>query len=307
MPHRQGKADSFERLKIDRTITAAEATRHFGRVQEEVAGGPITLTHHGRARMVLLSQEDYETMGGGGAASAESRLDGAGVALEEMEEAFVALDDADRIVAVNRVAEFYIGQSRHELVGRHWADAMPPLASTRFPAILADVRALGRPQKFAWDSVVRERRRLQVNIFPIPDARGGVGILFADVGEIERQAERLALVEGMLEAIFAAMPEVAAVVFDAGGQVRAWRGAAASLFGWTEAEMEGRALDMLLVDPERDVGQVWAHLAEARRNGASRTACERRARSGETLSVDCATRFLPGEDLFVCIMRRIEA
>ena len=62
--------------------------------------------------------------------------------LDEMEEAFVALDEADRIAAVNRVAEFYVGQSRHELVGRHWADALPPLASTRFPAILADVRAL---------------------------------------------------------------------------------------------------------------------------------------------------------------------
>ena len=36
MPHRALKDSAFDRLKEDRTITAAEATRNFGRLQEEV-------------------------------------------------------------------------------------------------------------------------------------------------------------------------------------------------------------------------------------------------------------------------------
>jgi prevent-host-death family protein len=44
------------------TITAAELQKHFGRYREEAIKGPVTVTHHGRDSLVVLSAEEYRRL-----------------------------------------------------------------------------------------------------------------------------------------------------------------------------------------------------------------------------------------------------
>ena len=308
MPHRALKDSSFDRLREDRTITAAEATRNFGRLQEEVVSGPITLTHHGRARMILLSPEHYETLGGGGGGGANEapRLDGISFALDEMEEGFIALDQDDRFAAVNRVAEFYFGRTRDDLIGRDWVEALPVIGRSGMVEIIESVRAQGRPRRLSWDSVIRDGRRLELNIFPIPNARGWIGVVFSNISEVEQLGRDKAMAQAALDVLLAAQPGAALAVLDAAGQVVDWRGAAAELLGWSESEIVGEPIERTVPEDAVEQGRLWAHLAEARRKGAAAATAPRLTAAGAVVQVACATTWLAESDVFVCVMRRAE-
>jgi prevent-host-death family protein len=45
-----------------KSVTTAEFIRHFGRYHDEAQRGPITLTKHGRASLVVLSAEVFERL-----------------------------------------------------------------------------------------------------------------------------------------------------------------------------------------------------------------------------------------------------
>ena len=304
MPYRALRDASFNRLKEDRTVTAAEATRNFGRLQEEVVGGPITLTHHGRARMILLSPEQFAALGGDGGGAEPPRVDGISFALDEMEEGFIALDQDDRFAAVNRVAEFYFGRAREDLLGRSWPEALPEIGRSAMVEIIDGVRAQGRPRRLSWDSVIRDGRRLELNIFPIPNARGWVGVVFTNVGETELLARSAAVSQSVIDVLIGSMPGAGLVVLDAAGSVVDWRGAATELFGWTADEMRGQPMDRLAPASELEQGRLWAHFAEARRTGVARCTGPRLTRAGETITVGCRTTWLGDKDVFVCVMQR---
>lgn len=44
------------------TITAAELQKHFGRYREEAIKAPVTVTHHGRESLVIVSAEEYRRL-----------------------------------------------------------------------------------------------------------------------------------------------------------------------------------------------------------------------------------------------------
>ncbi|KKC33517.1 type II toxin-antitoxin system prevent-host-death family antitoxin [Devosia psychrophila] len=45
-----------------KTISSVEFVRHFGRYHDEAMRGPITLTKHGRASVVVVPVEEYERL-----------------------------------------------------------------------------------------------------------------------------------------------------------------------------------------------------------------------------------------------------
>jgi prevent-host-death family protein len=44
------------------TVTAAEFQRHFGRYQDEALTQRVTITRNGRARLVMISAEEYRRL-----------------------------------------------------------------------------------------------------------------------------------------------------------------------------------------------------------------------------------------------------
>jgi len=44
------------------TVTAAEFQKHFGRYQDEALTKPVRITRNGRARLVMISADEYERL-----------------------------------------------------------------------------------------------------------------------------------------------------------------------------------------------------------------------------------------------------
>lgn len=310
MPFSASKGGPLEHLTDGRTITAAEATRQFGRLQEEVASGPITLTHHGRARMVLLAPEEYARLSDAEAELRRARpeprredLSGLpAIALDEMMEGYCELDREDRFVRINRVAEFHFGVARNDLVGRHLREGLPELGDSGLLDMLRAARVEGRAQRRLWRSRLHDGRRVDLKMFPIPGGDGVVGVMFADIDEMFELKRRLGIAEARLRMMQRAAPEAAAVAFDAAGVTLEWPAAAETLLGWRADEIIGRPIEKVLVQQDRDEGRLWAHIVEARRNGRAARRAPRLHRDGRSVELSFDTIHLPEEDIFVSLV-----
>lgn len=68
-------------------ITSREFQRNFGRFQDEALKSPLSITRHGRDRLVILSVDEYERL---------KRRDRQALAVEELSEAEIeAIRDAE--------------------------------------------------------------------------------------------------------------------------------------------------------------------------------------------------------------------
>lgn len=104
-------------------VTAEAITRHFARWADQAMRAPVTMTRHGRPRIVLLSAETYagllEGQGepgiGQDQAGAEAAL---AMVLDHTSEGFFACDEALRFIAVNPVFETLMGQAAQNVIGK---------------------------------------------------------------------------------------------------------------------------------------------------------------------------------------------
>ncbi len=110
--------------------------------------------------------------------------------------------------------------------------------------------------------------------------------------ESTSREERLAarIVEGAADAILFA---------DREGKVRLWNPGAERIFGWTEEEVRGRSLD--LVVPEKQRARHWTGWDRVLETGTTRYSTETLAvpalrKDGSTLSVEFTIQVLRGPD-----------
>ena len=45
-----------------KTVTAADLQKQFGKYRDMALGEPVSITHHGRESLVMLSAEEYERL-----------------------------------------------------------------------------------------------------------------------------------------------------------------------------------------------------------------------------------------------------
>ncbi len=189
--------------------TAGEISRNFGYWQDQAISGPVTVTSHGRPRVVMLSVQEFERL-----SQAPSRPDSPDSGgddslaltslLEHMSEGFIALDADLRITAINPTVEAFIGQAASQLIGRN-IDAVEGegagVLNDRYRWVLRS----GEKITFEATSYIRPDRHISVQAFPW---RGGVGVMFANRTELSRlRSER----EGW-QALQAALDASAAVM-----------------------------------------------------------------------------------------------
>lgn len=253
----------------ERRITAVDASRTFGRVQEEAARGPIVITRHGRPRLAMLPYESYRTLVAGEAGAAGRAESGLRrkllLILDSIAEGYVSISRDWRYVTINRIAEFYLGRPREELVGRLVPEVFPQFRGSDAEAQLKRAMEQGEVVDFAWSSVVHPSRRVEVHAFPLPTPEGGVGVLFSNISERERLERRVRALEARLEAMSAETPEMATIAFDDDGIVTEWSGAATALLGWTAEDRVGASIEAILTPEDRAAGWLWSEMARARR------------------------------------------
>lgn len=168
----------------EQVATSAEVSRNFGKWQDFALRGPVHVSHHGRARVVLVSADDYSRMARE-APVAAPRDSSAELALRAvlsgMREGFVALDSQLRVRALNPVAEVFLGRTEAQMVG---ALFYPPESADRMAVVVERLRWVirsGETVKFEAQGHRNPDRRLMVQAFPLRD---GVGMLFSNISEL---------------------------------------------------------------------------------------------------------------------------
>ena len=282
-------------------LTAAEATRNFGRVRELAAQSPVIVTHHGRDKLTILSMEDYAKLCGqpqlqDDSAQRRKLL----LILDSISEGYISLDPEWRYVTINRVAELFLGQSREELIGRVWSDAFPSIKGTHAETQFCRAMHHGEEVSFEWASVVHKGRRIHARAFPLPVPTGGIGVLFSNLGEMKRLETQGRLQRASLRHLLGELPGWATFAYDGDGIVLQWPESAASVLGWAEHEIMGQSIERLFTPADLTAGRPWSEMSAARRDGRYEADASFQHRSGAAVTLrsilvappDCPGQFL---------------
>ena len=199
------------------SVASADFIRNIGHWQSEALRQPLSITHHGRERLVLASAQEFNA-GASADATASVSIEElrayADTVMENLGEGFLAFDTSLRVERSNATAEAFIGRSREMLHGAAAADFMPPPLGAALHQRLQRVMLTRKRERF---EAVVDDRHISVRVFPLAE---GAALLFANTTEEHLQRVRLA-VGGALRAATERHPQTAALALDIAGHVTA--------------------------------------------------------------------------------------
>jgi PAS domain S-box-containing protein len=233
-------------------VSSAEFIRNIGYWQSEALRQPISITRHGRERLVLAAPDAVhaESAAQSEAIVASLKADFASV-LENLDEGFLLVDAQLQIVSSNAAAEAFTGRTRDQLRGAQVFDAMPhPLGS-----ILADrlQRAIRSRKRESVEAGSFDGRAVAMNVFPMAK---GAAVLFSNVTEqqhLRRELEQSAA----LDAAVSRHPGAAAIRLDSRARVAAIDEQFCRWSGFSGADVLGhRFIDLISPPQRREAGEI---------------------------------------------------
>ncbi len=243
-------------------VSAAEIIRNFGYWQQQALSHPITVTHHGRARVTLISTEEYERL----IAAAGSEAGGPAspaleVVLEQMAEGFILLDRNMKITRINAVAEAWFGRDRSEMIGRDPTTAFGNIYDTLVGEGLRKALADGEIMNFEAPSALFPERRIRLRAFPYQD---GLGVLFVNISELERLRGQAAENKACCLAI-EQHPEISMVRLDGRGRVTSADATFETFSGFSAADLSNvRVFDIFAPAARRRIQSAFEEVMSSR-------------------------------------------
>jgi PAS domain S-box-containing protein len=219
----------------DRTVSAADISRNFGEWQSKALQSPVTITHHGRPRLMLLSIRAFnrDAADAGAADSASALATQHRSLLSQMREEFFALDENFLVTDINPAAELYFGMTRDALIGRDFRDTVPASRESFAWTMFQRVMTTGEPAEFKVKGSVRGRPRLNVRVFPYD---GGVGVMYT-TALVEEQASMLRTRGEALLKAMSCEPALSVAVLNARGGFELVDDAFCTLTGFSRAQL----------------------------------------------------------------------
>jgi PAS domain-containing protein len=133
-------------------VTAGDFVRQIGRWQTDALQHPISITHHGRERLVLCSAARFNEMAANAPDEQVVRLQAFSTALiNNMSDGWIAIDADLFITALNRAAASLLSGAPNDLIGKSLAECLPSLASRTLKDQIAEVRRSGRDESVSLD------------------------------------------------------------------------------------------------------------------------------------------------------------
>lgn len=167
----QGDAEKRE------TVTAAEVIRNFGYWQQKALLNPLVVTHHGRARVMLISTEHYGALTA--PALADARQGGHLEALlANSAEGFVLADANLDVLDANKLALDWLGVTLDQIEGRA-AHYLCKVENLLFATMMRRVLHSGEALSYEMVST-RAGKRLKVHSYPFGNC---VASVFTDITE----------------------------------------------------------------------------------------------------------------------------
>jgi len=171
--------------------------------------------------------------------------------------AIYMLDRAGHVTIWNEGAERLKGWSEAEILGKHAALFYPSdaRAAGKPEADLARARAEGRFEEEDWRLRKDGREFLAaVSMTALVDDAGelrGFAKIVSDITEKRASENTIRARESHLSSILSTVPD-AMVVIDEQGTILSFSAAAQALFGYTEEQVVGRDVSLLMPSPDRD-------------------------------------------------------
>jgi two-component system, LuxR family, sensor kinase FixL len=231
--------------------------------------------------------------------------------------AIYMLDTEGRVTIWNAGAQRIKGWSEAEVLGRHTAIFYPAeeVAKGKPARDLALAKELGRLEEESW----RLRRDgteflASVTITALWDSRGhhvGFGKVIHDVTDQRATESMIEARENQLRSILATVPD-AMVVIDDRGAITSFSVTAERLFGYSEAEVLGRDVGLLMPPPDRSTHDrhIARYLTDGERHiiGTTRRVFGQR-RDGTTFPLELAVGEAVGggQRMFTGFMRDLSA
>nr|WP_281250993.1 PAS domain S-box protein [Sphingomonas mucosissima] len=227
--------------------------------------------------------------------------------------AIYMLDPDGRVTLWNRSAERLKGWTAAEIVGQP-AELFYPAtarAAGKPQQDLETARRLGRMEEEDW-RIRKDGSEFLAHIAltALHDTSGklrGFGKVIRDVTEQRARERQLLASANQFRSILATVPD-AMIVIDDVGQILSFSAAAERLFGFTEAEVHGRNVSVLMPSPDREAhdSYIARYLATGERRiiGRGRTVVGAR-RDGSTFPMELSVgeAITEGERIFTGFIR----
>jgi len=236
-------------------VSSADFVRNIGYWQGEALRRPISITHHGRERLVLATPDRFEIESGGisaGAAEAMSaqRADSTAI-LSNCDDGYFAFDSKQQITDCNPMGEAFTGRAARDLQGMTALEVLPqPLASIVHDRVARVLRAR-KPERF--EASAFDGRRIEVCVFPLHE---GAAALFHNTTEIHALRRELERVRA-LDAAVNAHSRTAAIRLDGRARIEEVDDLFCRLSGFRREDVHGhRFLDLTAPMQRREVGEL---------------------------------------------------
>jgi two-component system CheB/CheR fusion protein len=211
--------------------------------------------------------------------------------LENLPDAFYAVDRDWRFTYVNRRAEEWWRRSREELLGKVYWDEFPQAVGSQPHE--AHLRA-ARTREVVRLEAVSPILGHWVDISIVPTADGGLSVHFRDISERKRTEAGLRESEDRFRAIVETATDYAIFTTDPEGRIVTWPPGAQGVFGWPAEEAIGASVDLTFTSEDRARGVPGRERDEARSRGQALDIRWHLRRDGSRVFIDGVTRPLTG-------------
>ncbi len=241
----------------------------------------------------------YHKMSGGHMADAEHLV----AIVESSNDAIIGKTLDGIVISWNRAAERLFGWSAAEIVGRSSDCLFPPDRIDEEDVLLDRLR---RREPVEHYETVRRRKDgsdvvISLTLSPILDRGGavvGASKIIRDITERNRMAAEARRREAQLRSILETVPD-AMIVIDQAGRILSFSRTAERQFGYTEAEILGRDVSILMPPPYRDAhdGFLARYLETGERRiiGIGRVVTAQR-KDGSTFPMELSVGEVAGDD-----------
>lgn len=234
------------------SVSSAEFIRNIGYWQNEALRQPISITHHGRERLVLAAPDAVHssTATSDEAKSIASLRSDVAIVLENLSDGYLSVDPQLCVRHSNAAAEAFVGLSRADLDGVSIMTALPqPLAS-----ILADrvQRVMRSRQAGRFEVGAPDGRHFVVTVFPVAI---GAAALLSNVTEVHALRRKLEEGEALQQAV-RVHANAAAIKLDARARIESVDASFMAWTGFAAPDVAGhRMLDLVAPGQRRDAAE----------------------------------------------------
>lgn len=247
------------------SVSSAEFIRNIGYWQNEALRQPISITHHGRERLILAAPDAFEASANtddGEKGLTQLRADVSAVK-ENLGDGYLSFDAQLQVRSSNGVAEAFVGMSREDLHGASIINALPQ----PFASILSDrvQRVIRTRQTERFEFGAPDGRYLLVTVFPLSV---GAAALLRNVTENHVLQQRMEDGEALQQAV-KLHSRAAAIKLDARARVESIDETFTAWTGFGVGDLAGhRVIDLVAANQRREVAEV---IERVLRDGLGRT------------------------------------